>query len=250
MSGVLRIDYCGEQYDVASGDTFVIGREGDLSVDENPYLHRRFLVLAEEAGLWWLSNEGSLLSATVSDGSGGVQAWLPPGGRLPIVFPELTVLFSAGATTYDLTIRSSGDYYSATGAHDTSSGTTTIGAVPLTSSQRLLIVALAERVLRQDSPGRGTIPTSAEAAARLEWPLTTFNRKLDNVCDKLSRVGVQGLRGERGKLATGRRQRLVEYAVASRLVSVDDLPLLDQEASTGRRATRPGDNAATAHAPE
>jgi hypothetical protein len=39
--------------------------------------------------------------------------------------------------------------------------------VALTSSQRLLVVALAEHVLKQDSPGRGEIPTSAEAAARL-----------------------------------------------------------------------------------
>ncbi|RZS59484.1 hypothetical protein EV141_0710 [Microcella putealis] len=229
MTSALSVEFCGERFDVAAGDTFVVGREGDLVIDDNPYLHRRFLVLSEDGGLWWVANEGSLLSATVSDGSGGVQAWLPPGGRLPLVFPTLTVLFSAGSTTYDLTVTTSGDFYSPTGAPLPQSGTTTIGAVPLTSSQRLLIVALAEHVLRQDSPGRGSIPSSAEAAERLGWPLTTFNRKLDNVCEKLSRVGVQGLRGERGKLATGRRQRLVEYAVASRLISHDDLPLLERE---------------------
>ena len=99
--------------------------------------------------------------------------------------------------------------------------------IPLTSSQRLLIVALSENVLRQRIPGRGEIPTSAEAAARLGWSLTTFNRKLDNVCDKLDRVGVAGLRGGREKLATNRRARLVEYAVSTRLVSADDIPLLE-----------------------
>lgn len=226
MSDTLRIEFCGEWYDSVPGQPFVVGREGDLVVDDNPYLHRRFLVLSEERDLWWIINEGTLLAATVSDGSGGVQAWLPPGARLPIVFPRLTVMFSAGSTTYDIAIHSTGAHYSTSGLQVDGGGTTTIGVVPLTSSQRLMVLALAERVLRQDSPGRGSIPSSAEAAERLAWPLTTFNRKLDNVCEKLDRIGVQGLRGGRGKLATGRRQRLVEYAVASRLVSIDDLALL------------------------
>ena len=56
--------------------------------------------------------------------------------------------------------------------------------------------------------------------------MTTFNRKLDNVCDKLDKIGVRGLRGVKGNLATNRRLRLVEYAVATRLVSQDDLYLL------------------------
>lgn len=226
MTDALRIEFCGEWFESTPDRPFVVGREGDLVIDDNPYLHRRFLVLSEEGGLWWMVNEGGLLSATVSDASGGVQAWLPPGARLPIVFPRLTVMFSAGSTTYDFTIHSPASPYSTSGLLADRDGTTTIGVVPLTSSQRLMVLALAERVLRQDSPGRGRIPSSSEAAARLGWPLTTFNRKLDNVCEKLDRVGVQGLRGGREKLATERRQRLVEYAVASRLVSVDDLSLL------------------------
>jgi hypothetical protein len=91
-------------------------------------------------------------------------------------------------------------------------------------------VALAEQMLRQSSPGRGEIPSSAEVAEKLHWSMTTFNRKLDNVCEKLDKVGVAGLRGGRGKLATNRRQRLVEYAVATRLVSADDLYLLERNA--------------------
>ena len=63
--------------------------------------------------------------------------------------------------------------------------------------------------------------------------MTTFNRKLDNVCEKLDKIGVDGLRGGRGKLATNRRARLVEYAVATRLVSVDDLALLDDAVAPG-----------------
>ena len=224
----LWVDYCGERYDVvAGGDGLTIGREADLSIDDNPYLHRVFLTITEEFGLWWLSNTGTLLSATVSDQTGQVQAWLAPGAKLPIVFESMNVMFSAGSTTYDFSIHSDADYYNTSSAATHSGGTTTMMPVTLTSSQRLLVVALCEQMLGQGQPGRGVIPSSAEAAERLGWSMTTFNRKLDNVCDKLDKLGVQGLRGGKGNLATSRRSRLVEYAIASHLVSADDLPLLD-----------------------
>ena len=224
----LKIEFCGEWYDVVHPNDFHIGRESDLVIDDNPYLHRRFLRIYEEFGLWWLGNVGKLLSATVTDASGAVQAWLAPGAKLPIVFPQLQVLFSAGSTTYEFTIHGPKKYFDTAATAGGSSGSTTIEPIPLTSSQRLLIVALAENVLRQTSPGRGEIPASAEAAERLHWSITTFNRKLDNVCEKLDKIGVDGLRGGRGNLATNRRLRLVEYAVATRLVSRDDLYLIDR----------------------
>ena len=100
----LRIEFCGEDYAVEHPNDFHIGRESDLVIDENPYLHRRFLRIYEDFGMWWLSNVGNLLSATVTDATGQVQAWLAPGARLPIVFPQMQVLFSAGSTTYEVTI--------------------------------------------------------------------------------------------------------------------------------------------------
>ena len=230
----LKIEFCGEWYDIASPNDFHIGRESDLVIDDNPYLHRRFLRIYEDFGMWWLANVGTLLSATVTDSSGQVQAWLAPGARLPIVFPQMQVLFSAGSTTYEFTIHSDNDYYSTAAAAGVGGGETTISPVALTTTQRLLIVSLAENVLRQDSPGRGEIPSSTDAAARLHWSMTTFNRKLDNVCDKLDKTGVQGLRGGKSNLATNRRQRLVEYAVATRLVSKEDLYLLDRNDSEHR----------------
>lgn len=222
----LKIEFCGEWYSIEHPNDFHIGRESDLVIDDNPYLHRRFLRIYEDFGMWWLTNVGNLLSATVTDDTGQVQAWLAPGARLPIVFPQMHVLFSAGSTTYEFTIFSQEDYFSTSAALGGSAGSTTIEPIALTSSQRLLIISLAEGMLRQTTPGRGEVPSSAEAAARLHWSMTTFNRKLDNVCDKLDRIGVQGLRGDKENLATNRRLRLIEYAVASRLVTQDDLYLL------------------------
>jgi len=233
----LKIEFCGEWYTLAPGADFGIGRESDLSIDDNPYLHRTFLRLSEDFGMWWISNVGNLLSATVSDATGMVQAWLAPGAKLPIVFQTMHVMFSAGATSYDFTIHAEEDYFNTAVAASSSDGTTTRLPVTLTRSQRLLVVALAESVLTRSVPGRGAIPTSAEAALRLGWNLTTFNRKLDNVCEKLDKIGVDGLRGGKGKLAVNRRARLVEYAVATHLVGADDIPLLDAAASPATAGT-------------
>lgn len=226
MTAELRVEYCGEWFEPAHDRPFLIGREGDLQVDDNPYLHRHFLQLSRVEQMWWLENVGDRLTATVSDPTGQVQAWLSPQARLPLVFATVAVLFTAGPTTYELGIEASEPVFSAAGTPLAAIGETTLAPTPLTPTQKLLLVALAEPLLRRTGTGSSAIPGSAAAAERLGWPLTTFNRKLDNVCDKLARTGVRGLRGGQGKLATNRRSRLVEHAVASRLVSREDLELL------------------------
>ena len=226
--GAISVEFCGEWHPVDPDRDFAVGRDADLHVDDNPFLHRRFLEISRIDGLWWLSNVGSRLAATVTDGGGRVQAWLAPGARLPIVFGILNVIFTAGPTTYEFTIHSSAPPFSENGPVADTEGVTTVGTVSFTPSQKLLILALAEPMLLRDGTGMSDIPTSVSAAKRLGWATTKFNRKLDNVCDKLDRVGVQGLRGGVRSYATNRRARLVEYAIASRVATRFDLPLLDQ----------------------
>ncbi|MCU1498148.1 MAG: hypothetical protein JWM47_2101 [Acidimicrobiales bacterium] len=226
---VATLEFCGEEFELDPAHAFVIGREGDLVIDDNLYLHRRFLRIEYQGGLWWLANVGSQLTATVADGQGGVHAWLAPGARLPVLFLETSVRFTAGPTAYELRIAIDDPPFEETWHETLSDGETTIGPMPLTLDQRLLMVALAEPILLGD--GRAAVPSNTEAAARLGWTATKFNRKLDNVCQKLARVGVRGLHGEAGALASNRRARLIEYALASRLVGLEDLPLLDREAA-------------------
>lgn len=239
MSDVLAtvtVDFCGEQYPVTPGEPLVIGREGTLAIDDNPYLHRRFLQVSDHEGLWWLTNIGSALTATVADEQGTMQAWLAPGARLPLVFDHTVVWFTAGPTTYELDVLLQAPPFVQVADELSASGSTTIGRMTFTPDQRLLILALCEPVLRRGARGQGGIPSSADAAARLGWTLTKFNRKLDNVCDKLTRAGIRGLHGGPEKLAINRRARLVEYALAARLVEKRDLDLLDRAESTGGSA--------------
>ncbi|WP_067779290.1 hypothetical protein [Actinomyces vulturis] len=230
----LVVDFCGEIYTVNPQDTFVIGRGGDLDVDDNPYLHRRFLVLSNHDSLWWISNEGSRISATLTDGEALVQSRLAPGASMPLVFPRVVLTFSAGPTTYEVDLMPSGAHFTSVEGGSMPTGTATIGVSPLTRTQFLLVLALAEPVLKRVGTGTAAIPSSAQAAERLGWPLTTFNRKLDAVCDKLDRSGVKGLRGGRGGAALNRRTALVEHAVSTLMVTADDLHLLDDEAKARR----------------
>ena len=224
MPSPLRIEYCGEWHDLAAGGILTIGRDADLVIDDNPELDGRLLEIYDEHGMWWIASTATSRTVQVSDPSGRVSTELLPGARVPVVFEPAHVVFVAGRTTYEFALYGELPYLaSATSAE---LRTDRVELPRLTHNQRLLLVVLCERSLRSPSRARGDFPTSAEAAMRLGWSLTAFNRKLDNVCDRLDRAGVAGLRGGRGNLATRRRVRLIEYALSSRLITVEDLALL------------------------
>ena len=225
----VRVRFCGEEFPAVAGRQLTIGRSGDVEIDDNPYLHRSFLVVLEEGGLWWLSNVGSTLTATVADDTGLFQAWLAPGARIPLALNRILVWFTAGPTTYDFEIVVDNPAFVSVApdpVEQDHSGEMTVGRVSFTADQKLLMVVLCESFLSRSSPGTGLIPSSAAAAARIGWTITRFNRKLDNVCQKLADAGTRGLHGGIGQLASNRRTRLVEHALSTRLVTVHDLVLL------------------------
>lgn len=198
MTHPLTIDFLGEIYHPDPEVPFTIGREADLVVDdENAFLHRQFLSVTWASGLWWLNNVGAQLTATVSHDEGRVQAWLAPGASLPLVFTHTVVWFTAGSTTYEFELHLAESLLTPLEAESVPDGSATIGRITLTPEQKLLVVALCEDVLRRGDRGAGSVPQSAAAAARLGWPVTKFNRKLDAVCAKLADQGVRGLHGGR-----------------------------------------------------
>lgn len=224
----LTVEFCGEEYVIASDAGFSIGRSADLTVDaDNSYLHRRLVQLGWENGFWWVSNVGSRLSVTVSGDVGGLQSTLSPGATLPLVLPSSTLLFTAGPTTYEVNLTLETSMFTPAPQFAADDGDITLGVVPLTDSQFQLLLALCENALRRAGSGAASIPTNVAVARRLGWSITTFNRKLDNVCEKFDRAGVSGLRGGPGRNAVGRRSRLVEYALASQIVRREHLPLLE-----------------------
>lgn len=226
-NATLHVEFCDEWTEVDPTKPFLLGRGGTVVIDENPYLHRTFLELSFDR-LWWLRNIGTTLSATVSDDAGAMHAWLAPGAALPLVFETTEVRFTAGPTNYCLSLHLAEaplEVPATVGHHD---GITTLRPVQLTENQRRCVLALSAPTLERSHSNISDLPSNADAARRLGWTITKFNRQLDTVCQKLDRAGVRGLHGDADQLATNRRARLVEYALAVRLVTPDDLPMLAQ----------------------
>lgn len=223
---VLDVEFCDEWTSVDPKRPFLIGREGDIVIDDNPYLHRGFLELTFDR-LWWLRNVGTTLSATISDDVGAMHAWLAPGAVLPLVFATTEVRFTAGPTNYLLSLHLDEAPLDVPGTVGRLDGATTLRPVQLTENQRRCVLALSAPTLERSRRTITELPSNAEAAERLGWTITKFNRQLDTVCQKLDRAGVRGLHGRADQLATNRRSRLVEYALAVRMVTAEDLPLLN-----------------------
>lgn len=228
----LEVEMAGEQYKLLPGQEFAMGRVGDLVIDDNPYLHRHFLTLNFADGFWWIANVGNRATAHLSDRAGLSRSTLTPGARMPLVFGHTAVTFSAGQYSYEINLLAQTPAFEqAPINHNTTVGDTTIGAGAFTDTQLLAILAVAEPLLRRSGTGAWEVPTAVRAAQRLGWTQTRFNRKLDNVCDKLDRAGLKGVKGGPGKQALGRRAVLAEYAVNARIVTSDQLVFLDEEST-------------------
>lgn len=222
----LAVEFLGEEYAVSPGDSFAFGRSADLSIDENNHLHRRLGQFDFADGMWWLHNIGSALTIEVIDRNSPSRLTLAPGASTALVFEEACLRFQAGPSQYEVNVdvpllRPTVE------ATETTDGVPTVTGSQLTftADQFLCILSLAEPRLRDRASV--DIPTNKAAAARLGWKITKFNRKLDNVCNKVGNAGVPGLHGGAGALATKRRERLVDYALATSVVAPADLARLD-----------------------
>jgi hypothetical protein len=226
----LTVDFVGERHVIGPDRSFTFGRAADLVIDEdNLYLHRVVGRFVWYDGLWWIENHGQSVELDVESDT-GVRAHLPPRGTeptpvvAPLVGSRSSVRFAVGGYRYELDAFHGGIPAPAIGevAVD-GKETSQFGRVELTADEKALLAVLAGPVLRDPATaGPDKLPTNREAATMLDWPLTKFNRKLDYLCLRLTKAGVRGLQGGRGAEAINRRWRLVEHAVAARLVTLED----------------------------
>ena len=219
------VSFLGDEHRVEAGQQLTFGRAADIVLDDvNLYLHRvvgRFLWWD---GLWWVENLSDALELQLH-GDDGSLVRLPPGAQSPVARPRAAVRFAAGGLPYEVEVELPVPTAPAPPPVARAPGppTTRYGDVVLTDDERALVIELARPYLLDHSAGPERLPANEDVAATLGWSRTKLNRKLDYLCERLTRAGVRGLQGGRSQLATNRRWMLVQHALVARLVTTDDL---------------------------
>jgi hypothetical protein len=222
--GCLLIDYCGEMKLLETDETLTFGRSAELDIDDNAFLHRQLGRFEWRDGRWWLVNTGSRIELEMFDRTTHASARLTPGTAQMLPGEDLLVHFSAGPTRYELLVTGP-----PTEPVETAEPSDTVGLhlIPWTHEQRLLMTVLAESLLRNPHQPL-QLPTNVDARTRLAWSTAKFNRKLDNLCERLTGLGVRGLDKGVGARNNDRRRILAEVAIDRGILSDDDLAALDQ----------------------
>jgi len=221
----LLVAYLGESWTLTPEQSLSFGRDADLVVDDNPYLHRIAGEFRHEAGAWVLENVGSRIVLTLRGAGPLAATTVPPGQQVRLIDRSWSVSFTAGPTNYQLEGEVQVEGPLGIGTTTASGSTQRFGVVDLTDDQRIAVVALAQRFLRGEL--NPSVPSNKEIAGQLNWTSKAVQRKVDNLADKLTQAGVPGLKGSEGASAARRRERIVEHMVRQQLVDVDDLSLLD-----------------------
>lgn len=231
--GCLVVDFCGEVHVVDPSETLTFGRDAELAIDDNEFLHRQLGQFQRRADLWWLTNIGSRIELEVFDRNTQASARLPSGTAQALAGSDLLVQFTAGPTHYELLVQCD---TSITVLPAKPSDTVSLSSLPWTVEQRVLMAVLAESLLR--SPHLPlNLPSNEEARQRLGWEKAKFNRKLDNVCDRLTNSGIRGLERGQERRNNERRRVLAESAVEYGIVTTDDLEMLERYLAPGERPT-------------
>jgi hypothetical protein len=222
----LVVSFCGDARRLQLGDTLTFGRAGDIAIDDNPFLHRHLGLLFSRGDSWWLQNTGSQIQIGVRDLDTNSHISAAAGAEVPLPFRRALLTFDVSRTHYEIELEISGTAEPLAPPPRETAGSPTvhIGEMALNEEQRLLLVALALPRLREPHRPDRPLPSNQDVATLLGWSITKYNRKLDYLCEKFERAGLHGLRGERGELATQRRQRLVQYALDSKLIGLEDIP--------------------------
>lgn len=223
----LRIAIEGEEYHRRPGESLSFGRNADLVVDTNRFLHRKLGIFSWDRERWWIANIGSTIGIEIVDMESPSSLTLAPGSSAPVPFVINRVRFSAGRMAYELEVSVDRPTLQTSVEQDVDSSTTiTAGKISLNPEQRQLLLALGEPRIRSGSL-QSEVPTNREVADRLGWTITKFNRKLDNLCTKFDRLGVRGIKGDLGGMALSRRERLINHVITARIVTIDDLDELE-----------------------
>ena len=206
----LTVRFLGETFHPTDDLTF--GRESELVIDDNSYLHRRAGRFRLRDGTWWLENLGSRLRLTMASSDGSLID-LQPGASSPLLGMGGEVSLTAGPTRYELSYELDGNQLPWKDTHQLSDkgvDTMTYGTI-LTPRELDFVVVLAQGRLT----GRlGPLPSHGEIAEIWGVSRKTVDNTLQRLRAKLRKQKIGYVQSS---------ETLVEYLVTQGLVTLDDL---------------------------
>lgn len=223
----LTVRFVGETYRPHTELTF--GRQADLSLDENTYLHRRAGRFRLRASSWWLENLGGRLRMTMVSADGSLLD-LQPGASSLLLGERGEVSITAGPTRYSIEY----ELHRYQVALDETnsfriSGADTMTYGPILTPRELdFVVVMAQGRLT----GRlGPIPSHGEIADIWGVSAKTVDNTLQRLRTKLRSQNINYVNSS---------ETLIEYLVTQGLVSPADLEWACLDSPDGPRpaATR------------
>lgn len=229
---------------VRRGTPLTIGRVADMILSNDPYLHRHALSVTIFDQHVELLNTGSSLSAHLVHERTRTVTRLEPGGRCSLIEGRTTVTIRTVANEHELRIDVRLPTPTLVGSIPPVDGSPTRRPRTLTRDQMLMLTALAEPLLLDPTKTVADLPSNKAVAERLGIG-AGFNGRLDRLCGAVSRLGVEGLEpvpsddpyieaSDMGmpRKRRRRRERLVEWALANNVVTIDDVDALDEISAT------------------
>lgn len=181
--------------------------------------------LRHDGDTWWLHNNARSTSLVVTHLHSPSFSKVAPGAATALPWDACAITFSAGPANYRVEVHD--PHHQApttvTAVAPVGDATLTSGQLVFNEEQFQLLAVISEP--RIDGPITvADLPSNRQIAQRLGWNLTKVNRKLDNLCIKLDKAGVAGLRGDIAGAANQRRLNLANFAVESGLISPESFP--------------------------
>lgn len=232
---------------VRRGAPLTIGRVADMILSNDPYLHRRALAVAIVGDHVELTNTGSALSARLVHERTRTATRLEPGGRCALFEGRSTVSIRTATHEHEVRFEVRLPARAPETVGDPTTGRPTKRPRSLTADQVLMLTALAEPLLLDPTRTLADLPSNKAVAGRLGVG-AGFNGRLDRLCAAVARLGVDGLEPvpsddpyarstDEGapRKRRRRRERLVEWALANNVVTIDDIDALDELALRTQR---------------
>ena len=206
-----------------SHSPFTFGRDSscDVCLDEDDRsISRRAGALVWNEGMWEVHNTSTTRPLYLVNAA-GLRSALPVGERAPLPNGSSRIVV-VGSSTHEIGCEL-GEFSepSAAAADDRDDPEQTLVAT-ITPNERIALVALVEGFIL-DHPRYDPRPrTYSEAASRLDLPVATVRKRIENLRLKLIKSGVVELE------SADARAGLAEFALATHIVTAEDLALLPE----------------------